>query len=242
MEIENTGKILTHTTNRVYPLPERDWKYYQEWHNTLFYHWKVTPALLKEYIPSGLRLDTIDNMAWISIVAFEVKKMRLRNFPAIPYISNFHEVNLRTYVIKDGIPGIYMFSITTNKLIEIIISRLFVGIPYQQMQIKRNFYSIAWGSLEDDCFLRARFSYSNALVTKTMTDIWLSERHCLYETRNNNLYRYDIHHREWKLKKLTSTLDSVEGRAGGFKLNAHPDKMHYCRKLNVLLWGRKKVD
>jgi uncharacterized protein YqjF (DUF2071 family) len=242
MEIKNTGKILAHTTNRVYPIPERNWKYYQEWHNTLFYHWKVAPALLKPYIPSGLRLDTIDSMAWLSIVAFEVKKMRLRNFPAIPYISNFQEVNIRTYVIKDGKPGIYMFAITTNKLIEVLISRLFVGIPYEENQIKRNAYSIAWGKLEDDCFLRARFSYSSSSVTKSMTDVWLSERHCLYETRQNKLYRYDVHHREWKLKKLISTLYSIQCKVGGFRLNSHPDKMHYCRKLEVLLWSGEKVD
>src|SRR3954463_8916140 len=105
--MNKTDKILADTSHRQYPLPQKKWKYFQEWHNTLFFHWEIPPNLIENYIPEGLELDTINNMAWVSLVAFEVKNMRLRNLPPIPYVSDFQEINIRTYVIKDGIPGIY---------------------------------------------------------------------------------------------------------------------------------------
>src|SRR4051812_40319705 len=93
--------ILSQTSNRQYPLPEKKWSYFQEWHQTVFLHWEVPVYFLEEYIPKGIELDTYRNMAWISLVAFEVKNMRLRNLPPFPFISDFKEINLRTYVIKD---------------------------------------------------------------------------------------------------------------------------------------------
>lgn len=133
----NVNDILAYTANRQYPLPEKKWKYYQEWHNTLFFHWKVPKNLIENYIPDGLELDLHNDIAWISLVAFEVKNMTLRNVPPLPYISNFHEINIRTYVIKDGIPGIYLFSIETDKFIEVLLTRIFIGLPYKKSKINR---------------------------------------------------------------------------------------------------------
>ena len=133
----NVNNILADTSNRQYPLPEKNWKYFQEWHDTLFFHWKVAPDLLQDYIPDDLELDVLDDYAWVSLVAFEVKNMRLRNLPAFPYVSHFHEINIRTYVVKDGIPGIYLFSIETDKFIEVLLTNLFIGLPYRKTKIKR---------------------------------------------------------------------------------------------------------
>jgi uncharacterized protein YqjF (DUF2071 family) len=130
-------EILASTGNRQYALPVKKWKYFQQWHDTLFLHWEVPVYFLREHIPKQIELDTFNNMAWVSLVAFEVRNMRVRNLPAVPYISNFQEINIRTYVIKDGIPGIYMFSIETDKLIEVLLTRAFIGLPYQKANIKR---------------------------------------------------------------------------------------------------------
>src|SRR5690606_5058980 len=116
--------ILASTNNRQYPIPEKKWKYFQEWHDTIFLHWEIPVHFLQEHIPEKIELDTFNNMAWVSLVAFEVKNMRLRNLPSLPYVSNFLEINLRTYVIKDGKPGIYMFSIETDKFIEVLLTRI----------------------------------------------------------------------------------------------------------------------
>lgn len=89
--MSNTNEILASTGNREYPLPEKKWKYFQQWHHTIFCHWEVPAYFLQEHIPKGIELDTFNNMAWVSLVAFEVRNMRLRNTPPLWYISNFHE-------------------------------------------------------------------------------------------------------------------------------------------------------
>jgi uncharacterized protein YqjF (DUF2071 family) len=239
--MSNADSILTHTTNRVYPIPDKKWKYYQEWHNTLFFHWKVAPSLLEKYIPKDIQLDTIEDTAWVSLVAFEVKKMRLRNLPGIPYINNFHEINIRTYVIKDGIPGIYMFSIETDKFIEVLISRLFIGLPYQKADIERNEDLLLSFNTQFEQYVSTRFKCHGTLPAKTKTDIWLTERHCLYEYSNNELYRFDIHHKEWNLKKLYARMHFIKYKAGDFSLDFFPDKTHCCEKLRVLLWAKQNV-
>jgi uncharacterized protein len=233
--------LLAHTAHREYPMPEEQWKYYQEWHNTVFFHWKVPYTLIKKYLPPALEPDTFDNTAWVSLVAFEVKKMRMRNLPVLPYISNFHEINVRTYVIKDGIRGIYMFSIETDKFIEVLISRAFIGLPYEKAIIKRTGDHLFSYNPEKNNCLNIVLEYTSIAIEKSALDLWLTERYFLYQFSNTALYRYDIHHKEWPLKRLEAAITIIRYTAGQFTFNLFPDKSSCCRKLEVLLWARKKI-
>lgn len=237
----NVNNILSDTSNRQYPLPQKKWKYFQEWHNTMFFHWKVPPELLERYIPEGIELDTKDNTAWVSLVAFEVKNMRLRSLPPIPYISNFNEINLRTYVIKDGIPGIYFFSIETDKFIEVILTRMFIGLPYEKSKMKRTLNSLCSENKISDYHLNIEFDDRTKWIKKTELDKWLTERLSLYENCNNKIYRFDIHHKEWKIRDFNAEISAICYNVGKFKLNLYPDKLHYSAKLDVILWGKEQV-
>ena len=233
--------ILTQRSNRQYPLPQKKWKYYQQWHNTVFFHWKVPRILLEEYIPKGLELDTHHNIAWISLVAFEVKNMRMRNLPVLPYISHFHEINIRTYVTRDGIPGIYLFSIETDKLIEVLFSRLLIGLPYKKSMIKRTERSLLAQNGVLNSYLNIEVKNKASVLEKTDLDFWLSERHALYENCNEKMYRFDVHHPEWNLYNLNAKINKIKYKAGRYNFNIYPDKVHYSKKIEVLLWGRKIV-
>jgi uncharacterized protein len=236
--MDNIDTILNYQANRAYPIPPKKWKYYQEWHDTVFFHWKVSPLLLENYIPDGLTLDIIDGTAWVSLVVFEVRKMRMRNLPSLPYINNFHEINLRTYVIRDGIPGIYMFSIETDKFIEVLMARWLIGLPYQLADMDITTEEV-WSSNKNGQQLNFRFSGKSPIKVKTKLDVWLTERHCLFQDVNKRLYRFDIHHKDWLLRKLSAKLYYIKYKAGEFDLSVFPDKMHYCKKIRVLLWARQ---
>lgn len=235
----DVNDILAYTANRQYPIPEENWKYYQEWHSTLFFHWKVPKNLIENYIPDGLELDLHNNIAWISLVAFEVKNMRPRNLPPLPYISNFYEINIRTYVIKDGIPGIYLFSIETNKMIEVLLTRVFIGLPYKKS--KMNFTANSLRSLDSasGSYLDIQFEDTTSLIEKTNLDLWLSERHSLYEKYKTKIARFDIHHKEWELYQLNAKINKIKYTAGRYNLTTYPDKIQYSNRIDVVLWGRK---
>ena len=233
-------QILNSTENRQYALPERKWKYYQEWHHTVFFHWEVPVYFLEKYIPKDLQLDTYSSMAWVSLVSFEVKNMRLRYFPPLPYISNFEEINIRTYVIKDGIPGIYLFSIETNKLIEVLFSRLFIGLPYEKAEIERLGNHLTSQNVKKNHLLGFKIG-ETASLQKTDLDLWLSERHSLYEMCNGKICRFDIHHKEWELLDLNVKIQDIWYEAGQFIINTYPDKIHYAEKTQVVLCGKVKT-
>jgi uncharacterized protein len=234
-------EILASTSNRHYPLPEKKWKYFQQWHDTIFFHWEVPAYFLQEHIPDKMDLDTFNDMAWVSLVAFEVKNMRYRNMPSLPHISDFQEINIRTYVLKDDIPGIYMFSIETDKLIEVLLTRVFIGLPYQKSKIKRTPKRLVSKNKALNQRLDITIGKRRPLTEKTHLDFWLTERHALYEICNNKVCRFDIHHKEWDLKNLKVSVNDILYDAGKFSLNILPDKIQYAEKLDVILWGKEKA-
>ncbi|WP_262714041.1 DUF2071 domain-containing protein [Phaeocystidibacter marisrubri] len=103
--------ILAVTSHRDQHLPLGKWKYYQEWNRALFLHWKVGYDELRSWVPSNLQIDTMDGQAWVSVVAFTMEKIRPAHLPPFSPISNFHEINIRTYVSYKGTPGVYFLSI-----------------------------------------------------------------------------------------------------------------------------------
>lgn len=239
--MSKTDEILASISNRQYPLPEKKWKYFQEWHDTIFLHWELPVYFLQEYIPEEIELDTFNKMAWVSLVAFEVKNMRLRNVPSIPYVSNFQEINLRTYVVKDGKPGIYMFSIETDKLIEVLLTRVFIGLPYKKATMKRTPKKLVSRNKALNQRLDVTIGKTRPLTEKTNLDFWLTERHSLYETCGNKICRFDIHHKQWELKDLKVSVNDLVYTAGKYSLSTFPDKIHYAEKLDVVLWGKEKA-
>ena len=79
----------------------------QRWADLLFLHWSVPPESLRPLLPSGLVLDTFEGRAYVGLVPFTMTGVRPVWFPAVPGLSNFHETNVRTYVLgPDGEPGV----------------------------------------------------------------------------------------------------------------------------------------
>lgn len=74
------------------------------WSDLLFAHWPVAPELLKSYLPTGMELDTRDGLAWIGVVPFLMSGVAPRCVPSMPGVSRFLELNVRTYVVRDGKP------------------------------------------------------------------------------------------------------------------------------------------
>src|SRR5947209_3331320 len=118
--IEN---VLLDNKHRPFPMPQYPWKYYQEWHDVIFANWKVDVTSLRALIPSALELDLFEVNAWASLVAFTIKHLRPRYIPSLKVLSHFHEVNLRTYVIRNGKPGIYFLSIEAQKLASALMAK-----------------------------------------------------------------------------------------------------------------------
>jgi hypothetical protein len=50
--------------------------------------------------------------------------------PAVPGLSQFLELNVRTYVIRDGKPGVWFFSLDAENPIAVRLARATFNLPY----------------------------------------------------------------------------------------------------------------
>src|SRR5687767_12970603 len=100
---------LAETAHRPYPVPNSKWVMLQSWHDLLFAHWSFDVAAIRSAVPAQLPIDTFEGKAWVGAVPFRIQGLRARGMPTFAPVSNFPELNLRTYVTIDGKPGVYFF-------------------------------------------------------------------------------------------------------------------------------------
>jgi len=230
-------RILATTDHRPWPLPQSGWSYYQEWNDALFLHWRVDAVQLRTLLPKGFELDLIDGDAWVSVVAFTMERMRPRWLPAFPPISDFHELNVRTYVRSDDKPGVYFLSIEASSKVACGIARRLSILPYRYARIARA--NGTFRSVNPNTQDRMELSYvlSDRPVTKSPLDRWLTERYALYQDSGTALQRYDTHHVEWPFQEVELTkLDLDHDRMNGL-LQGLPEVVHFSPGVAVLAWN-----
>jgi uncharacterized protein len=67
---------ISSAAHRPWPLPSRPWVLAMQWHDLLFMHWPVPPAVLRPAIPPALELETFDGAAWLGVTPFRMKGTR----------------------------------------------------------------------------------------------------------------------------------------------------------------------
>jgi uncharacterized protein YqjF (DUF2071 family) len=68
-----------------------------EWRWLAMLNYEIDPAVLRPLAPAGTELDFHGGKAYVSVVGFHFRNTRLRGV-AIPFHTQFEEVNLRFYV------------------------------------------------------------------------------------------------------------------------------------------------
>ena len=86
-------EILNNISHRPWGLPKSNWKFYQEWNNTIFLHWEVDIKELQQFVPKEIEIDLFEGKAWVSLVAFTMEKIRPKSLPYFPPVSNFDEIS-----------------------------------------------------------------------------------------------------------------------------------------------------
>lgn len=234
--------IISTIAHRPYALPIGQWKYYQEWNNAIFFHWTIPFETLRKCVPENLNIDTFDGNCYVSLVAFTMQKIRPRYLPSISFISDFDEINLRTYIDNDNKKGVYFLNIEAKKLLSIFVAKLLSGLPYEKANIKRTDKKYASKNSKKGFYLETEFEIKQKLEHKTELDKWLTERYCLYLDKDNMLYRYDIHHKEWEIKSIDIKRLNLNYKIGDINLSdRQPNLTHYSDGVQVIAWRRQKA-
>jgi uncharacterized protein YqjF (DUF2071 family) len=221
----------------------------QTWHDLLFAHWPVEAERLSPHIPGGLSLDVFAGQAWLGIVPFRMTNVAPRGVPAIPGLSAFAELNVRTYVRAHDKPGVFFFSLDAASRPAVWSARTCLGLPYElaSMQVERRGSRIHY---------RSRRRRSSAAFVGTYQPrgpvfraapgsfaYFLTERYCLYGVhRLLGLYRLDIHHRPWPLQTAEIEV-SVNTMAEplGVVLRDPPPVLHFAARQDVVAWAPQRV-
>jgi uncharacterized protein YqjF (DUF2071 family) len=123
-------QILRDHHHRPWPLPDHPWLMRQTWRDLLFAHWPVARDRLRELVPSFLTIDTFYDEAWLGITSFALSDVTVRGIPAVPWLSSFDEINVRTYVSYNGIAGVFFFSLDANSLVAVEGASTLFHLPY----------------------------------------------------------------------------------------------------------------
>ncbi len=117
---------------RAPPPPRVSWPVmYHRWNWISFIHWRYPPAVVQPMLPAGLTIETFDGSAWIGLTPFRMEGVRPPLAPALPWLSRFPEINVRTYV-RDGRgrSGIWFLSLDAARLPAVLAARAGYRLPY----------------------------------------------------------------------------------------------------------------
>jgi hypothetical protein len=109
---------------------------YQQWRDLLFLHWEYNPIAIQKTLPDGLTVDAFGAKAYLGIVPFFMRNIRPRFLPSVPGISNFMELNVRTYVHdRSGVPGVWFYSLDANQWLAVTLARHLFHLPYEHARM-----------------------------------------------------------------------------------------------------------
>jgi len=119
-----------------------------QWHDLLFMHWPVPPAVLRPLIPPALALETFDGAAWLGVTPFRMAGTRPRLVPPLPWLSAFPELNVRTYVTAEGKPGVWFFSLDAANPLAVRGARALFHLPYYDaaMEVEKDGHGVRYTS------------------------------------------------------------------------------------------------
>jgi uncharacterized protein YqjF (DUF2071 family) len=225
---------------------------HQTWDKLLFLHWPLPPASLRALIPTRLALDTFEGSAWVGLTPFTMRGIRPTLLPAVPWLSALHELNVRTYVHLDGVPGVWFFSLDASNLLAVLGARVGFHLPYfrARMTLKEEGSTIRFtshrthrGAPSADCEVVWTRGESVPEAEPETLDFFLLERYCLYAARGDRLYRARIAHRPWPLCKATLTRFSSTMLAshGLSAPEGEPLLRGQAEPLHVEVWPPRRV-
>ena len=225
--------MLPDPIDRITPTlrPHQPVVMYQSWRHLLFLHWEVPADSLRALLPSGLDLDTFDGRAYVGLVPFTMTGVRPRFLPGVPWLSNFHETNVRTYVHRGGCdPGVWFFSLDAANPVAVVIARATFGLPYYHARMGLKIEDRAGlgptltytserlrsGLHPPMVAIQARVTGPASPATPGSLDHFLIERYLLYSVRRGHLLRGQVHHRPYPIRpaevdSLRETLVAASG-------------------------------
>lgn len=198
----------------------------QRWAGLAFFHWSIDTDLIASRLPPGLYVDTYQGKAWIGIVPFFMHRIRPVGLPPLPWLSWFHEMNVRTYVYDEkGNPGVWFFSLDCNQPIAVEIARRAFNLPYEHAAMSSStgdeiqYCSRRKNSTLPESTFRYPIPRSPQPAALGSLEWFLAERYLLFSASvKGTLHTGRVHHSPYLIEHAVAT----ESSTIPFALNGFP--------------------
>jgi len=240
--------ITSRTEGRPWPLPKLPWLMAQDERNLLFIHWPISVKRMRSLVPSQMELDLYDGQAWLTMIAFHMVDLHMRDLPPLPWTSTFPEVDLLTYVRLNDQPGVFFLSIDAASELGGWVARHFFHLPYLSA-------SMEFSQVGDGFHIQSRRAASDVApaadfaarykpvgrafeAKKGTLEYFLVERFVMFSVSPGGIvFGGHEHHLPWKLQRAQAEIEvNTIPRAAGIDLPPAPPLLHFSAGTHDVTW------
>lgn len=224
---------------------------YQRWRDLLFLHWEYPVGQIQLTLPPGLQVDTYNGKAYLGVVPFFMCDVRPRILPAVPGISHFLELNLRTYVYDEsGVPGVWFYSLDANQRLAVKVARRYFHLPYEHAKMvasRTAAGAISYRSTRRGASASCSYEYAPgeelAPAAPDSLEFFLIERYRLYAAAPGRLFRGAVAHEPYPLcrAQVTAWDENLLALDGFAATGRAPDHTIMSRGVEVAVFSLKSL-
>ncbi|KAK3245462.1 hypothetical protein CYMTET_44968 [Cymbomonas tetramitiformis] len=224
------------------------------WEDAVFIHYYFNPVEIAGLLPADLEVDTYQGTAWVGLVLLTeagIGPAYVPKFLKTCLSLTHHAVNVRTYVKRNGVPGIYFFSLDATSALASLGAKLLFNLPYK-LAVMRRRHEIISSDTNELCvryFFESRRRWKDAPRVSVCWDVkkgtpakeaeigsfeeFCVERYCLFNSlpfaSSRTTHRGTIYHRPWKLKEATSLIhcESTMLQSHGIEPSRQKPRVHF---------------
>ena len=231
-----------------------------EWRDLVMLNYEVDPEILRRYVPVGVELDAFAGRTFVSLVGFQFLRTKLCGFLAVPFHSNFDEVNLRFYVRRREGGEVRRGVVFVRELVPRMAIARFARLMYSEKydscpmwhRIARNADGLAaeysWTWRGGQFRLRAQASGAPSPVAEGTLESFITEHYWGYSAKSvDQSIEYRVSHDPWRVWAIKDTGFEGDGRAlygSGFGeiLGRTPDSAFIAAGSPVLVHMGRRIE
>ncbi|AOS45385.1 hypothetical protein Verru16b_02466 [Lacunisphaera limnophila] len=225
-------------------MPEEPWTWQQAWLDLLFIHYEVDAGELRKLLPAGIELDLHAGKAWLGVVPFRMAGVTKRGWPAPPWLCDFAEINVRTYVRHGGKAGVWFLSLDVVNPLVAAFARTFFHLPYfsAQIRLKREGGAVHYAACRGVRRFAAVYEGGASAPSEAGSFAhWATERYCLYSAdRAGRLYRGEVQHPQWPLQ--VARWELREDTMAPLPVGPRHPEVYYSPGVDVVVWPLRPIN
>jgi uncharacterized protein YqjF (DUF2071 family) len=196
-----------------------------EWRYLVMLNYRVPEALLAPLVPAGTELDLFDGAAYVSVVGFLFRHTRVLRL-AIPFHTDFEEVNLRLYVrrrvgdeVRRGVT--FIRELVPRHLIALTAKALY-NEPYRSVPMRHRIemdrekpdslsaVEYAWKTGNRWTTMRASIAGPSRALVAGSEEEFITQHYWGYtRQRDGGTVEYRVEHPSWRVWPTAAT--TLEG-------------------------------